>query len=173
MYIPSLLNLPSIFLPVPPSTLIEPLFEFSEPYSKFLLAIYFTYGNVSFRVTLSIHLTLSSPLPRPISLFSMSVRTSIQFSIVAALSCTPTNRVGVFQFLDMPANTCLCVRAWYCHKQRHRGMEQNKSLEVNTQHIWSTDPPQACQEYRAGKRVSSTNGVRKTLYPHVKNEIGN
>ena len=29
------------------------LFEFPEPYSKFALAIYFTYGNVSFRVTLS------------------------------------------------------------------------------------------------------------------------
>ena len=41
----------------------DPLFEFPEPYSKFLLAIYFTYGNVSFHVTLSIHLTLSSPLP--------------------------------------------------------------------------------------------------------------
>ena len=27
---------------------------------KFPLAIYFTYGNVSFHVTLSIHLTLSS-----------------------------------------------------------------------------------------------------------------
>ena len=40
----------------------EPLFEFPEPYSKFLLAIYFTYGNVSFLVTLSIHVTLSSPL---------------------------------------------------------------------------------------------------------------
>ena len=35
--------------------------------------IYFTYGNVSFHVTLSIHLTLSFPSPMPISLFSMSV----------------------------------------------------------------------------------------------------
>ena len=51
----------------------EPLFEFPEPYSKFLLAIYFTHGNVSFRVTLSIHLILSSPLPMSIILFSMSV----------------------------------------------------------------------------------------------------
>ena len=34
---------------------------------------YFTYGNVSFHVTLSIRLTLSSPLPLSISLFSMSV----------------------------------------------------------------------------------------------------
>ena len=34
---------------------------------------YFTYGNVSFHVTPSIYLTLSSPLPVSISLFSMSV----------------------------------------------------------------------------------------------------
>ena len=34
---------------------------------------YFTYGNVSFHVTLSIRLILSSPPPRSISLFSMSV----------------------------------------------------------------------------------------------------
>ena len=33
----------------------------------------FTHGNVSFRVTLSIHLTLSSPLSMSISLFSISV----------------------------------------------------------------------------------------------------
>ena len=41
--------------------------------AKFPLAIYFTYGNVSFHATLSIHLTLSSPLTMSISLFSMSV----------------------------------------------------------------------------------------------------
>ena len=41
----------------------EPLFEFPQSCSKFLLAIYFAYGNVSFHVTLSIHFTLSSPLP--------------------------------------------------------------------------------------------------------------
>ena len=51
----------------------EPLFEFPEPYSKFPLAIYFTYGSVSFHVTLSIHPTLSSPFPMSISLFSMPV----------------------------------------------------------------------------------------------------
>ena len=34
------------------------MFEFPEPYSKFPLAIYFTYGNVSFHVTLSIYLHL-------------------------------------------------------------------------------------------------------------------
>jgi len=51
----------------------EPLFEFPETYRKFPLATYFTYGNVNFHVTLSIHLTLSSLLPVSISLFSMSV----------------------------------------------------------------------------------------------------
>ena len=72
--IPSLLNLPPISLPISPLEVdAERLFEFPKPYSKFPLAIYFTYGNVSFHVTLSIHLTLSSPLPMSISLFSMSV----------------------------------------------------------------------------------------------------
>ena len=52
--------------------LIQNPFEFPEPYSKFPLAIYFTYGNVSFHVTLSIHLTHSSPLHMSISLFSVS-----------------------------------------------------------------------------------------------------
>ena len=48
----------------------EPLFEFPEPYSKFALATYFTNGNISFHVTLSLHLTFSSPLYMSISLFS-------------------------------------------------------------------------------------------------------
>ena len=67
-------ELPSHF-PSQPTPLVdtELLFEFSEPYSKFMLAIYFTYGNVSFRVTLSIYLTLSSSLPMSISLFSKPV----------------------------------------------------------------------------------------------------
>ena len=51
----------------------QPLFEFPEPYSKFPLALYFTYGNVSFHVTLSVHLSLSSFLPMSISLLSMNV----------------------------------------------------------------------------------------------------
>ena len=52
----------------------EPLFEFPESYSEFPLAIYFTYGSVSFHVTLSIHLTLSIlPSAMSIGLFSMSV----------------------------------------------------------------------------------------------------
>ena len=56
-----------------PQIYIEPLSEFPDPQSKFSVAIYFTYGNVSFHVTLCIHLTLSSPLPMSISLFSLSV----------------------------------------------------------------------------------------------------
>ena len=47
--------------------------DFPEAYSYLQLTIYFTYANVSFHVTLSIHLTLSSLLPTSISLFSMSV----------------------------------------------------------------------------------------------------
>ena len=59
---PSLLNLPPISCPIPPLWIdTEPLFEFPEPYSKFPLAIYFTYGNVSFHVTLS-YILPSPPL---------------------------------------------------------------------------------------------------------------
>ena len=59
-YIPSFLNLPPIFFSIPPLQVdTESLFEFPEPYRIFLLAIYFTCGNVSFHVTLSIHLTHS------------------------------------------------------------------------------------------------------------------
>ena len=43
-YVPSLLNLPPTFQPIP--LLTEPWFEFPDSYSKFPLAIYFTYGNV-------------------------------------------------------------------------------------------------------------------------------
>ena len=46
----------------------EPLFEFPESYRKFLLTIYFTYGNISFHVTLSKRLILSFlPLPHHVA----------------------------------------------------------------------------------------------------------
>ena len=65
-HIPSLLKLPTISLPTPCLYVdTEPLFEFPEPDRKFPLAIYFTYGNTSFCVTLPIYLTLPSPLPYP------------------------------------------------------------------------------------------------------------
>ena len=70
--IPSLLKLHPIFVPTSPLQVdTGPLIEFSEPFSKFLLAMYFTYGNVSFHATLSTHVILS-PLPMSISLLSMS-----------------------------------------------------------------------------------------------------
>ena len=66
---------PPSHLPPHPTPLgdTEPLFEFPEPHSEFPLALYFTSGNVHFHVTLSVQLTLSSPLPMFISLFSVSV----------------------------------------------------------------------------------------------------
>ena len=48
-----------------PSRLIQSLFEFPEPYSKFPLAIYFTYGNVNFHVTLFFFLKKPSSLLPP------------------------------------------------------------------------------------------------------------
>ena len=80
-------NLPPTSLPIPPLQIdTEPLFEFPEPYSKFPLAIYFTYDNISFHVTLSIHLTLSSPLPMSINLFSMSVSPFLPCKINSSVS---------------------------------------------------------------------------------------
>ena len=47
---------------------------FPESYSQFPLAIYITYGVVSYHVPLSIHLTLSLlPIPVSMGLFSLSV----------------------------------------------------------------------------------------------------
>ena len=90
-YSPSLLNLPPISCPIPLLQVdTEPLFEFPEPYSKFPLAIYFTYGNVSFHVTLSIHLTLSSPLsPCP-----------QVYSLCLFLHCQSVNKFFSTIFLD-------------------------------------------------------------------------
>ena len=51
------------------STWISHECTFPETYSKFPLAIYFTYVIVSFHVVLYIHFTLSSPLPASIRLF--------------------------------------------------------------------------------------------------------
>ena len=84
------MNLSPICLPIPPLSVdTEPLFEFPDPYSKFPLAIYFTYGNVSFRVTLSIHLTLPSPFPMAIK----SIRCLF-------LHCCPVNKFFSTMFLD-------------------------------------------------------------------------
>ena len=64
-HIPSLPNLLHISLPIPPFQIVtEPLFKFPKSYGKLPLAIYFTYGIVSFHVTLSIQLTPSF-LPSP------------------------------------------------------------------------------------------------------------
>ena len=66
------------FLPSPspshPSRLIQsPYLSSLRHTANSLLAIYFTDGNVSFHATLSLYLTLSSPLPVSVSLFSISV----------------------------------------------------------------------------------------------------
>ena len=59
-HVPSLPNLHFISLSIPPFSIVtEPLSEFPKSYSKFSLATYFTYGIVSFHVTLSIQLTPS------------------------------------------------------------------------------------------------------------------
>ena len=69
-HVPSCLNIPPPLSPSHPSRLLGSWFEFPESFSKFPLAIYFTYGNVCFQVTLSIPPTLSFfPPAVPTSLF--------------------------------------------------------------------------------------------------------
>ena len=74
-YVPSLpsssLSHPCRLLESPCLGLLDSL-EFLESVIKFALALYFIYGNVSFHVTVSIHLTLSF-LPFTLHLFSVSV----------------------------------------------------------------------------------------------------
>ena len=87
-YIPSLLNLPPVSLPISPLQAdTEPLFQFPEPHSKFPLAIYFTYGIVSILVTLSIRLTFSSLSPCP-------------YFLCLFLHCCPVNEFFSTIFLD-------------------------------------------------------------------------
>ena len=87
---PLTFDIPSISIPIPPLQVeTEPLFEFPEPYSKFPFAIYFTYGNVSFHVTLSKHLNLSTHLPMSISL-----------SLCLFLHYCPVNKFFSSIFLD-------------------------------------------------------------------------
>ena len=70
---------PPFWTSLPSPSPSRPSRRIQSPCLRFLrhsadsLAIYFTYGNVSFHVTLSIQITLSSPLPMPKSLFSMPV----------------------------------------------------------------------------------------------------
>ena len=99
IHISSLFWTPLPSLPILPLSVdTEPLFKFPEPYSKFPLAVYFTYGNISFHVTLFIHLTLSSLLPMPVSLSSMSVSPFV-----------PCKLIPQYHF----SRFCICVRIWY------------------------------------------------------------
>ena len=97
------------------------MFEFPEPYSKFPLAFYFTYGNVSFSVTLFLHLTLSSPLPMSVSLLSMSVSpfSSVQFSrSVVSDSLQPHGLQHTRPSCPSPTPRVYsnsCPLSWQCH----------------------------------------------------------
>ena len=74
--------------PSHPSRLSESLFEFPESYSKFPLAIYFTYGNV-ICMLLSVHFS-PSPLP-------LRVHRSV---LCLFLHCCPENKFISTIFLD-------------------------------------------------------------------------
>ena len=87
---PFLLKLPPISLPMPSFWIVTgALFEFPGSYSKFPLAVYFTYGIISFHVTLH----TSHPLPRPLPRVHRLV-------LYVFLHCCPENEFINTLFLD-------------------------------------------------------------------------
>ena len=84
--LPFLTSLLSPYLSPPFSVIQSPCLGL-ETYCKFRFTICVTHDNVSFHVTLAIHLTLSSPLPMSINLFSyvcfsiaaLQISSSVQF----------------------------------------------------------------------------------------------
>ena len=60
-YVPSLLSLPSISHPLPSRLSASTRLELPTPYSKFLLAVYFTHGDAYVSMLLSIQPALSFP----------------------------------------------------------------------------------------------------------------
>ena len=90
IYVSSNMSLPPICLPIPPLQVdTEPLFEFPGSYSKFSLALYFTYINVSFHISLFINFTLSSPILCPYIC-----------QLCLFLHCCPANKFISTIFLD-------------------------------------------------------------------------
>jgi len=69
----------------------EPLFEFSDSYNKFPLAIYFTYGNTNFYFPLSIHLPFSL-LP------SLHVHRSVLYAWFSTAALKINSSVPSFRF---------------------------------------------------------------------------
>ena len=102
-YISSLSKLPPIYLPVLPLWVdTEPLFEFPEPYSKFLLAIYFTFqltarGSGHCSLLGSLHLT-----SRPAC--SASLPPNSGYYVLSKVA----NYFSHLVFL------CVCVCVWLC-----------------------------------------------------------
>ena len=82
---------------------IELRFEFPESYSKFPLAVYFTYGNVSFHVTLFIHPILSFLT----CLFSMSVYPKNNFTGTIFLESINMHYYTIFVFLFLINSLCM------------------------------------------------------------------
>ena len=83
---PSLTALPAPAHPTPLAD-TEPLFEFPVTYSKFLLAVYFTCGHVSFHVTPYISPSPLSPCPE---VCSLCLKQCLLFS-VTIVSMQPVN----------------------------------------------------------------------------------
>jgi len=90
-HVPFFPDLPPIPLPPHPSACHRALFEFSDSYNKFPLAIYFTYGNTNFYFPLSIHL--------PLSLFPSShVHRSVLYAWFSTAALKINSSVPSFRF---------------------------------------------------------------------------
>ena len=111
-YIPSLLNLPPISLPILPLEVdTEPLSEFPEPYSKMPLAIYFTYGDVS-SMLLFPYVSPSPPLsPCPqvysLCLFFHCCPASKFFSTILLASVYIYDRIWYLSFSFWLTSLCI------------------------------------------------------------------
>ena len=91
-------SLPSPSSPHPSACHRAP--EFPESYSKFPLAIYFTYGIINFYVTFSIHIPFSFPLP------TVSHR-SVLYVCISICALKTNSSVPSLQI------PYICVSIWY------------------------------------------------------------
>ena len=109
-YVPSLLNLLPTSLPTPPHQM-GTQFEFPESFSEVPLALYFTYGNVCFHITLSIHPTLSF-LGHPSHVHKSVLYVCVSTAALQIISSVPSFQIPyicvsmIFVFLFL---TSLCI----------------------------------------------------------------
>ena len=103
---------PSHLLPIPSFQIVtEPLFEFPESYSKFPLAIYFTYGIVNFCYPLHTSLLLPPSIPPCPQVCSLCLFFHCcpenKFISIIFLDSIYTHQYMLFIFLFLTCFTCI------------------------------------------------------------------